>query len=120
MTRLIPLSIHSAIEIVLAAAVMASPFVFGFGAAGLVTAIGVGALLMGLAISASDDGRSERRGTLPVSAHAAYDRGLAFGLVLAAGLLGLAGDAAALLVLAAAGTALIALSLNTRYSAVRA
>ncbi|HWH43920.1 MAG TPA: hypothetical protein VNT32_04260 [Thermoleophilaceae bacterium] len=116
MTRLIPLSIHSAIEIALASALMAAPFVFGFGPAGLVTAFVIGSLMMGLAISASGEGR----GGLPVMAHAAYDRGIAFGLVLAAGLLGLAGDASALLVLTAASLALVALSVNTRYSAVRA
>lgn len=115
MTR-ISLSLHSALEILLASAVMAAPFVFGFGPAGLVTSVAIGALMMGLAISASGEGR----GALPVGAHAAYDRGIAFGLVLAAALLGMAGDAAALLVLAIAGIALVALSAGTRYTAVRA
>lgn len=114
MTRLIPLTLHSAIEIALGAAVMASPFVFGFGPAGLVTAVVIGALLVGLGLSSSGDGG---RGSIPVAAHAAYDGGLAVGLLIAAAALGIAGEAAALAVLAAAGVAHIALNATTRYTA---
>ena len=113
MSRLISLPLHSAIEIALATAIMASPFVFGFGPAALVTAVAIGALLMGLALGASGSGR----GSIPVSAHAAYDSGIAIGLVGSGILLGIAGDSAALLVLAVAGLLQSALSASTRYTA---
>lgn len=104
---------HSAIEIGLATAVMAAPFVFGLGPAALVTSVAIGAVLMGLALGASGSGR----GSIPVSAHAAYDGGIALGLVLAGVMLGIAGDIPALLVLAAAGILQVALTASTRYSA---
>ena len=112
MSRLISLPLHSAIEIALATAVMAAPFVFGLGPAALVTAVVIGALLMGLALGASGTGR----GSIPVSAHAAYDSGIAFGLVAAGVMLGFAGDGTALLVLVAAGVLQMALNVATRYS----
>ena len=92
---------------------MAAPFVFGLGPAALVTAVVIGAILMGLALGASGSGR----GSIPVSAHAAYDVGIAIGLVAAGVMLGIAGDGAALLVLAAAGVLQVALSAATRYTA---
>jgi hypothetical protein len=72
---------------------------------------------MGLALGTSG---GEGRGTIPVGAHAAYDVGIALGLLLAALLLGIAGDGAALSVLTLAAVVQIALNLNTRYTAVRA
>lgn len=113
MLRRISLPLHSAIEIALASAVMAAPFVFGLGPAALVTSVAIGAILMGLALGASGTGR----GSIPVSAHAAYDSGIAFGLVGAGVMLGIAGDGAALLVFVAAGLAQVALSASTRYTA---
>ena len=112
MSRLISLPLHAALEIALATAVMASPFVFGLGPAALVTAVAIGAVLMGLALGASGSGR----GSIPVSAHAAYDGGIAVGLIGAGILLGIAGDATALVVLATAGLLQTALSASTRYS----
>jgi hypothetical protein len=113
MTRLITLPVHSAIEILLGSAIVAAPFAFGFGAAGLVTAFVIGTVVIGLGIAASGSGR----GSLPVAAHHAYDGGIALGLVGAAVLLGLSGDGRALLVLAVAGILQLALSATTRYSA---
>lgn len=104
---------HSAIEIGLATAVMTAPFVFGLGPAALVTSVAIGAILMGLALGASGTGR----GSIPVSAHAAYDGGIAIGLVAAGVMLGIAGDTSALLVLAAAGVLQVALTASTRYTA---
>lgn len=114
MSRLISLPLHSALEIALATAVMAAPFVFGFDAAALVTSVAIGAILMGLALGSSGD---QGRGSIPVAAHAAYDSGMALGLMAAGLLFGITGDAAALAVLAGAGVMQLALNLSTRYTA---
>lgn len=112
MSRLISLPVHSALEIALATAVMAAPFVFGLGAAALVTSVVIGSVLMGLALGGSGSGR----GAIPVAAHAAYDSGIALGLVAAALLFGVTGDLAALGVLAVAGVLQVALTATTRYT----
>jgi len=80
MSRLISLNVHSALEIALGTAIMAAPFVFGLGTAALVTGFVVGVAIMGLGIASTGGGR----GSIPVSAHAAYDGGIA--LLVGAGL----------------------------------
>ena len=110
--RLISFPIHAGLELALGVAVMAAPFVFGFGPAAMISGVLVGAVMVGLALSATPgDG-----GRVAIGAHFAYDRGIAFGLLGAAAVLGLAGDTVAALVLAVAATAQTALNLTTRYS----
>jgi hypothetical protein len=72
LTRGIPLTIHGALEVVLAPAVMVAPFVLGFGQAATVIAIVFGALLMALALQVEGSGR-----VVPISAHADFDYALA-------------------------------------------
>lgn len=93
---------------------MAAPFVFGLGTAALVTGFVVGAVVIGLGLGSA--GGSGERGTIPVSAHAAYDGGIAIGLIGAGVLLGIAGDTGALALLAGAGIAQAALTATTRYT----
>ena len=57
------------------------------------------------------------RGTLPLSAQAVYDRGLALGLLLSAGIFAAAGQIEATALFAAAGIAALAMTSVTRYSA---
>lgn len=109
--RLISLPAHGALELLAGLLTMAAPFLFGFGPAGTVVAVVIGAIVVGLSLATTDDG------ALPIAAHFAFDRGLALGALGAAVLLGLAGDRAAALFLALAGLALVALSVTTRYSA---
>jgi hypothetical protein len=73
------------------------------------TAVGV-RVSLGLAGTAT-----QGRGTLPLSAQAIYDRGLAVGLFLSA--FALTGDAAAGAIFAAAGAATLAITAVTKYSA---
>jgi hypothetical protein len=113
----VTLPVHGAVEIAVGTALMAAPFVLGMSAAAMVTAVLIGALIVGLALAGSG---SEGRGTIPVSAHAAYDSGLALGLVAAGVLLGIAGDMVALGILAAAGLVQAALRISTRYVVARA
>jgi hypothetical protein len=105
--RLISLPVHGALELVAGLATMAAPFLFGF--------VAIGALIVGLALATVSD--ETERGTVPITAHFAFDRGLTIGLLGVAVVLGLSGDLAAAAFMALAGTALLALSATTRYSA---
>jgi hypothetical protein len=79
-----------------------------------VTGVTVGVFVVALALAGTASGG---RGTLPVSAQAVYDRGIALGLLIVAVLFGISGDLGAALLFAVAGlTALIVTSI-TRYSA---
>jgi hypothetical protein len=111
--RLISLPTHAVLELTLGVLVMAAPFVLGVGPAGLVVSVALGALVVGLALSASaaDGNRSG------VTAHFAYDRALAIGFVAGAVALIAAGDRAAAALLAAAAIAQGGLNLTTRYTA---
>ena len=113
MSRLIPLSVHSALEIALGSAILAAPFVFGLGPAALVTGFVVGTVVIGLGIGSSGTGR----GSVSVSAHAAYDGGIAIGLIGAGIVFGIAGDLGALALLTGAGVLQTALVATTRYTA---
>jgi hypothetical protein len=91
---------------------MGAPFALGFGAAGLVISVALGALLFGLALGVTDDrpGRGISIGT-----HVALDRGLAFGFIGAAFVLAISGEALAGAILAAAALFQVALTATTRY-----
>jgi hypothetical protein len=111
--RLISLPTHAVLELLGGLTLMVAPFVLGFGAAGLVAAVAIGALTVGLALSTADqDSRS-----IHIAAHFAFDRGIAIGLLGAALVLGLAGDVTAAAVFAGASFLQAALNLTTRYSA---
>ncbi len=98
-------------------ALMALPVVLGLGAAAAITGILVGALLIGLAFAgAGQDHATGSRGTIPLGAHALYDRGIALGLILAALVLGIAGDRGAVLFFLGAG---LARSRSRRAPAIR-
>ena len=72
MVRGVPLTLHTALEIVAAPAIMAAPFLLGFGQAAGVLTFALGAVLLGHAIQLE----APRR-TLPLSAHAGIDYALA-------------------------------------------
>src|SRR5437763_4551131 len=110
--RLISLPTHAVLELALGVLVMAAPFVLGFGPAGLVVSALLGAIVVGLALSAAPDG-----GGAAISAHFAFDRVVAIGLVAGAVALALSDDAPAAIFLAGAAIAQTALNLTTRYTA---
>jgi hypothetical protein len=111
-TRTISLPTHSALELAGGLAVLAGPFLLGFGPAGLVAAVALGTVMTGLALAGADD-------SLPLSAHQAFDLSLVAALA-AGGLgLGIAGDAVAGLWLAAAGVLELTLLTLTRWRRVR-
>jgi hypothetical protein len=113
----VPFSLHAALELVTATALIAVPFAIGLSLDATITAAVVGIVLFGLAVSAT---ATEGRGTLPVSAHAAYDAGVALVLIGAAIVFGVVGEAPALAFLLAAGVAQLTLNAFTRYSPSRA
>ena len=95
-------------------ALIALPFLMGLDAAPLVTGVLVGTLAIALGVAGTEPGS---RGSLPLSAQAVYDRGLALGLLLSAGIFGLAGEPEAMLLFAGAGLAALVMTAVTRYSA---
>ncbi|HET6448519.1 MAG TPA: hypothetical protein VFG31_05350 [Conexibacter sp.] len=106
----ISLPTHGALELPLGLLALIAPFAFGFGLAGAVVSVLLGVCIVGLALDAAQT-------PAQVSAHQAFDYGIAFAAVLVAVPLAVAGDAAAALVLCAVGVALGALDAATRYSA---
>ena len=111
--RLISLPTHAALEMLTGLVVMAAPFVLGFSPAGLVVSVMLGAVIFGLALTAIP---REGRHT-PVSAHFAYDRGIALGLLGGALVLAIGGDAIAAAFLGGASIVQAVLNLSTRYTA---
>lgn len=95
-------------------ALIAGPFVMGLDAAALVTGVLIGTLAIALGLAGTEPGA---RGALPLSAQAVYDRGLALGLVLSAGIFAVAGQLEAMALFATAGIAALVMTSVTRYSA---
>jgi hypothetical protein len=112
--RLIPLPIHAALQLLIGLTTMVAPFVVGFGLPAAVVAVAIGALITGVALAGTVDERGSS--AVSVSALYAFDYGVAIGLVGAAAVLGLAGDAPAALTLTIVGAAQLLLNLTTRYS----
>jgi hypothetical protein len=113
--RLIPLPIHSALEMLGGLALMGVPFVLGFTTPAAVAAVVIGVLLVGLALHAVDDTRD----SLPISAHHSFDWVLALALAGASLALAAAGDSVAGSVFAAGAVVQLALNVTTRYSSAR-
>jgi len=112
MTALRPtlsLPTHAAFELPVGMLALIAPFALGFGLAGAVVSALIGVCIVGLALDAAHQ-------PAQVSAHQAFDYGIAFAAVLVAVPLALAGETAAALFLGAAGVALLALDVATRYS----
>jgi hypothetical protein len=95
------------------AALILTPAIVGLSAAAILFGFVVGTLTIALGLAGTDD---SGRGTLPISVQAAYDLGLAVGLLLAAVAFGASGQPWALAFFAAAGLATGFVATNTRYS----
>ena len=110
--RAIPLAVHGVIEIVAAPALIAAPFLLGFGQATGAASMALGAMLMGLALSTHVDQR-----TIPLSAHAGFDYVIGALTVFAGLVLGIAGDEPlATAFLAGFGAAHLAMTASTRFT----
>jgi hypothetical protein len=117
LARLISPTLRSALLLAVGTVLLLGPALLELSAAALVTGVAVGALATALGISGTG---TEGPGTLPMSAHAAYDRLLALGLLVAAVIFGLTGDRSALLFFGASGLATLLMASTTSYSVSRA
>jgi hypothetical protein len=107
-------ALRAGLLVVAGSALIGVPFLLGLDAAPLVTGVLVGALAIALGLAGTEPGA---RGSLPLSSQAVYDRGLAVGLVLSAGLFALYGEWEAMALFAVAGVAALIMTSVTRYSA---
>lgn len=105
----ISLQLHGALELLTGMLALVAPFALGFTLPGAVVSILIGVCAVGLALDAAQQ-------PARVSAHQAFDYGIAFAAVLGAIPLAVAGDAAAALFLGAFGLAQLALDGSTRWS----
>src|SRR5204863_7882854 len=80
----------------------------------LLSGFAIGAVMVALGLAGPG---GQGRGTLPVSAQAVYDRGLALGLLLVGALFGAVGDHWSLVLFGGAGLAALFVTVTTRYSA---
>ena len=113
--RGISISLHSAVEVIAAPAIMVAPFLLGFGPAATVLAVLLGVVLLGLALQLDSPARS-----MGLQAHAGFDYVLAFAAVIGGLAVGLVdGEWSAAVFLAGIGAALVALSAATRFSTAR-
>jgi hypothetical protein len=115
--RLISPAARAAFIIAAGIGLIAVPLLLQTSTAAIVTGIALGALAIELGVAGTE---TEGRGTLPISAQAVYDRGLALGLLLVAVIFGLADEMEALLVFALAGVLALVVTTITRYSASHA
>ena len=106
--RLFSLPTHAVLELIGGLALMGSPFVLGFGAAGTVIAFAAGVVLVGLALGGVED--------LSLATHVAIDQALVLAFLVGSVALTLMGDAPAGAVFLAAGIVQLVLTGTTRYS----
>jgi hypothetical protein len=107
-------ALRAALLVLAGSALIAVPFLLALDAAPLVTGVIVGSLAIALGVAGTEPGS---RGSLPLSTQAIYDRGLALGLIVSAGLFALFGEWEAMALFAAAGVAALIMTSVTRYSA---
>jgi energy-converting hydrogenase Eha subunit A len=112
--RLISPAFRSGLLTASGTGLIVAPLFLGLAPAAIVTGMVVGAVAVALALAGTD---ADRRGTLPLSAQAVYDRGLALGVMVTALIFGLAGEPGAALGFAVAGLGALAVTAITRYSA---
>jgi hypothetical protein len=112
--RLISPAFRAGLFIVGGSALIAAPLLLQLGTAAIVTGLVIGILAIALGVAGTE---AEGRGTLPVSAQAIYDRGLALGLLVVAVIFGIADEPGASLLFGVIGVRALLVTSITRYSA---
>jgi hypothetical protein len=113
--RYVPLHLHAGIETLAAPAIMAAPFLLGFGETATAVSVAIGVLLLGLALQIPGPQRA-----VPLALHAGFDYALAIFASLAGLAIGLASGAwEPAVFLVGIGAAMTALTASTRFSASR-
>jgi hypothetical protein len=115
-SRLIPLHIHGAFEVAIGPVLIAAPFVLGFGPAGMVVSVALGASLLAVAFAT----HAGEEPTFPITAHAAFDALLVVVMAVGAVALGLTDEMAAAALLGGGALCMALLASVTRYSPSRA
>lgn len=110
-TRTLTVPIHGAVEVFLAPAIMAAPFLLGLGNVATAFAVVIGAVMLGSALSLVGEGR-----TVPLSAHAGFDYAVAYVALAGAIAAAIAGDTAGTILLVGVGAAQALLAATTRFS----
>ena len=113
-SRAIPLSLHGAVEMFAAPAIMFVPLLLGLGTTASVIAFVIGAVLLGHALSLFG-----ARRPIPLSAHAEFDYVLAGAAILSGLGVAIAGNGLAAIFLVGVGAAQMALTASTRFSVPR-
>jgi hypothetical protein len=113
-SHIISHALRAGLLVLAGSALIAVPFLLGLDAAPLVAGVLVGALAIALGLAGTEPGS---RGSLPLSTQAVYDRGLALGLIVSAGIFALYGEFEAMALFATAGVAALIMTSVTRYSA---
>lgn len=113
-SRTIPLSLHGAVEMFAAPAIMFAPLLLGLGTTASVIALVIGAILLGHALSLFG-----ARRPIPLSAHAEFDYVLAVAAILSGLGVAIAGNGLAAIFLVGVGVAQMALTASTRFSVAR-
>ena len=112
MNRVIPHTIHAAVEIFGGALVMVAPFVLGLGRSATFVAVAIGAVAISAAIQIGGPARR-----VPLSAHAAFDYFLATVAIIAGVAIGaVTGEWRATVFLVGVGAGQAALTASTRWS----
>ena len=114
LARLISPSLRSGLLMLLGTGLIVAPIGLGLGLAAGMTGVIVGALAVALALAGTEP---SGRGTIPVAAHAVYDRGLGLGLVLTAVAFGVVGEIGAMALFGFTGVAALVVTSITIYSA---
>jgi hypothetical protein len=114
----ISFALHSGFDVLAGPVLMAAPFFIDFPVTAGVATFVLGVLLVGLAFSGV--GVQDERGSIPLSAHAAFDRVIAVSaLTIGAGIALVGGFVAATVFMAGFGIAHLALTAATQFSAPR-
>jgi len=112
--RLIPLPIHSALEMLAGLVLGVAPFALGLGTGAAFVGVVAGVLIVGLSLQSLDMGDGAG---IHVAAHLAADQGIALGLAAAGAIMAVSGDAVAAALFAAAAGLQLVLIISTRYTA---
>jgi hypothetical protein len=113
-SRHVTLAMRSALLMTIGLGLIAAPFPLGLATSAIVTGVLIGTLMVALALAGTE---TSGRGTMSVSAHADYDRGTAFGLLMAAAVFAIGGQPEAAVLFGIAGGAAVVLTTLTRYTA---
>ena len=116
-SRLISSDTRAGMLVTIGTTLLLAPVAIGLSAAAVAAGVGIGVLTVGLGLAGT---AYSGRGTIPVAAHAAYDQGLAAGLVLSGAIFLVVGEPVAALLFAGLGFVQMVIGGITRYTATPA